>query len=124
MRLYTTRKWEDNVARYTSNSVTIYPKPTSDDKFAVTTCTDDKDTEQLMCICIRTGDSSYSGFIVTRVTDGSKVTGGSGGSGSYGVKVTSYDLTRSNPYITCEQLLQSVTTHDHTYTVKMYYYSI
>ena len=127
MRLYTTRKWVDTgygtVAQYTSNSVTIYLNPTSNDAFIVATCTTDEDVEKLMGVWIRINGSSYSGFVASNVTDGGAVTGGSGGAGMYGVKIYSYNLTIASPYITCQQLLQSVTEHDHTYTVKKYYYS-
>ena len=128
MRLYTTREWVDNgygsiVARYTSNSVTVYLNPTSSDSFVIVTCTTDKGVEKLMGTWIRINGSSYSGFVSSNVTDGGTVTGGSGGSGMYGVKIYSYNLTIASPYITCQQLLQSVTEHDHTYTVKKYYYS-
>ena len=128
MRLYTTREWVDNgygsvIARYTSNSVTVYLNPTSSDSFVIVTCTTDKGVEKLMGTWIRINGSSYSGFVASNVTDGGTVSGGSGGSGMYGVKIYSYNLTSASPYITCQQLLQSVSEHDHTYTVKKYYYS-
>ena len=128
MRLYTTCEWVDNgygsiVARYTSNSVTVYLNPTSSDSFVIVTCTTDKGVEKLMGTWIRINGSSYSGFVSSNVTDGGTATGGSGGSGMYGVKIYSYNLSSASPYITCQQLLQAVTTHDHTYTVKKYYYS-
>ena len=128
MRLYTTVTWVDTgygsvVARYTSNSVTVYLNPTSSDSFVIVTCTTDKGVEKLMGTWIRINGSSYSGFVASNVTDGGTVSGGSGGSGMRGVEIYSYNLSSANPYITCQQLLQSVTTHDHTYTVKKYYYS-
>lgn len=127
MRLYTTVKWVETdysiVAQYTSNNVTVSLSPTANDVFVIVTCTTDKGVERLMGVWARLNNGTYSGFVASNVTDGTVTTGGSGGAGMRGVKIYRYNLNTASPYITCQQLLQSVTEHDHTYTVKKYYYS-
>ena len=109
--------------KYTQNIETVYINPTQKDRIIIITCTDDDGREQLLGILIKENDSGYFGLNCEIITNGRKMSGGSGGTALYGVEVYSFSYHNSNNlYIRLRQNVDSVSEYENVYTVRKYYY--
>ena len=108
---------------YTQNTETVYINPTQNDKIIIISCTDDDGREQLLGMLIKENDSGYFGLYSKIITNGRKMSGGSGGTALYGVKV--YYFSYYNPnnlYVELMQNIDRVDEYENVYTVRKYYY--
>ena len=108
---------------YTRNIETVYINPTQNDKIIIISCTDDDGREQLLGVLIKENDGGYFGLNCEIITNGRKLSGGSGGTALYGVEVYSFSYHNSNNlYIRLRQNVDSVSEYANVYTVRKYYY--
>ena len=108
---------------YTQNIETVYINPTQKDKLIIITCTDDDGREQPLGMIMKENDGGYFGLNCEIITNGMMLSGGSGGSTFYGVKVYVFSYYNSNNmFIKLKQNVNRVTDYENVYTVRKYYY--
>ena len=108
---------------YTQNIETVYINPTQNDKIIIISCTDDDGREQLLGMLIKENDSGYFGLYSKIITNGRKISGGSGGTALYGVKVHYFSYYNpNNLYVELMQNIDRVDEYENVYTVRKYYY--
>lgn len=108
---------------YTQNIETVYINPTQNDKIIIISCTDDDGREQLLGMLIKENDSGYFGLYSRIITNGRKISGGSGGTAVYGVKVDYFSYYNpNNLYVELRQNIDRVDEYENVYTVRKYYY--